>query len=42
MAQISHAGGAAKTSITGQTTLSASANPLPRAGKENTDNSEKK
>ena len=37
MAQISHAGGAAKTSITGQTTLSASANPLPRAGKENTD-----
>ena len=37
MAQISHAGGAAKTSITGRTTLSASANPLPRAGKENTD-----
>lgn len=37
MAQISHAGGAAKAGITGQTTLSASAIPLPRTGNQNTD-----
>lgn len=35
MAQINHAGSAAKASITGQATLSASAVPLPKAGKEN-------